>query len=87
MRFMNVFATSNKSSEAANNFASCSCSANKTEYNAFFSDIAGVAVSVFLCIMGIICISDLIGIIILNLIALISILIGSKFMRKSQPAY
>ena len=49
MSFTKTF-KSNKVYEAAKKFASCSCPANETNNNALFSDIAGFAVSVFLCI-------------------------------------
>lgn len=81
--FRQTFGKSNKVYEAANNFASCSCPANKT--NSAFYQTLQVLQCLFL-IIGFICISDIIGIIILNLITLINILIGCKFTRKSQSA-
>lgn len=87
MSFAKTF-KSNKVYEAAKKFASCSCPANETNNNALFSDIAGFAVSVFLCLVtGIICLSGIIENIILSLIALISILLGCNCTRNSQSAY
>lgn len=87
MSFTKTFAKSNKVYEAAKNFASCSCPANESKNNALFSDIALVAVSVFLfLVLGFVCLSGIIGSILLNLIALIILLKGCKFTRKSQSA-
>lgn len=88
MSFTKTFRKSNKVYEAAKNFASCSCSANETKNNALFSDIAGFAVSVFLFfVVGFVCLSGIVGSILLNLIVLLITLLGCKFTRKSQSAY
>jgi hypothetical protein len=88
MSFRQVFKKTNNVHEAAKDFASCSCFANKTENIAlFFRYCLICSVCFFIFAYELLCLSGIIGIIILNLLALSSILLRCKFTWKSQSAY